>query len=260
MGSDAHLLWYTMHNKEILLHLSLIDGIGAAAIAMIIMNKSHALDLNDLYQMQESDLGYHFGLTLEQAKKIITGLADEHILIQELTLIEKHSIQWATILCENYPALLTTIHMLPAVIYWRGTHCFNTKSVAIVGSRDANSYGKYVIEKLVSPLVNAGYCIISGGALGADAMAHQATINIGGQTVVVLGSGILKAGPFSNKRLFEQVVEKEGALLSTFPLTCDAQPFNFPARNRIISGLSKGSIIIQAAAKSGALITARFAN
>jgi len=248
-----------MENKNILLHLSLIDGVGAATIAMMVQNKSATVDLLDLYRMKEADLGFHFGLNYQQAEKIKLGLQDATLLVQELALIEKHSVQWATILCEEYPALLSTIHMLPPVIYWRGSHVFNTKSIAIVGSRDANQYGKSAIQLLVPPLVEAGYVIVSGGALGADALAHQAAIEAGGKTVIVLGSGLLVPSPFANKRIFERAIECGGAMLSTFPLASAAAPHNFPARNRIISGLSKGSIIIQAAKKSGALITAYYA-
>ncbi len=101
--------------------------------------------------------------------------------------------------------------------------------------------------------------IVSGGAQGADTMAHKKTIESGGKTIAVLGSGLLKLYPPSNKKLFEKIVETGGALVTPFSLQTDPFPYNFPERNRIIAGMSKGCVVIQAAAKSGAAITARFA-
>lgn len=252
-------LFIIMENKEILLHLSLIDGVGAATIAMLIVNQPGTINLADMYRMQESDLGHYFGLSYAQAQKIKIGLANVDILINELALINKHAIKWATIACPEYPQILSTIHMLPPVIYWRGENIFAEKSIAIVGSRDANQYGKSVIQKFVPPLVQAGYTIVSGGALGADAMAHQAAIDAEGNTIVVLGAGLLQPYLQENRKLYADILGSGGMIISSFPLQTQASAGTFPARNRIISGLSKGSIIIQAAAKSGALITAYYA-
>ena len=134
-----------------------------------------------------------------------------------------------------------------------------TKCLAVIGSRDADRYGKQVIESLVPPLVEHGWSIVSGGALGADAMAHAATLKAGGKTIAVIGSGLLHPSPTSNLDLFDTILANDGALLSIFPLSMKSRPENFPIRNRIISGLSRGVIVAQGARKSGTRITAQYA-
>ena len=249
-----------MNNKNILLHLSLIDGISSATIAQIMVNKPAALDLAGIYSMSEHDLMVHFDLPYAKAQLIKAGLADAALLATELGLIDRHGIQWATVLCAEYPSILKTVHLLPPVIYWRGTMLQDDeKSIAFVGSRGANTYGQYAIDQLVPALVDRGYTIISGGAMGADSMAHKSAVKHGGSTIAVLGAGLLMPYLASNRQLFEDIVANNGAVMSAFPLRTEAFPSNFPARNRIISGLSRGTVVVQAAAKSGALITARFA-
>lgn len=248
-----------MHNKEILLHLSLIDEIAAATIAMAVCKKPNAIFLHDIYKMSAVDIMHSFDISHVTATKILQGLTDTKLLAHEQILAQKYNIQWSTVICPDYPEALKNIHLMPPVIYWQGQAPTSSKCVAIVGSRKANTYGQQVIEHLVPPLVQYGYSIISGGALGADAMAHHATLKAGGKTIAILGSGLLRPLPHSNKRLFEEIVSNDGTMLSTFPLQTEAFPHNFPARNRIISGLSCGTIVVQAAARSGTSITAHFA-
>jgi DNA processing protein len=123
----------------------------------------------------------------------------------------------------------------------------------------AASYAEEVIDHIVPLLVENGWAVVSGGAAGADTMAHKATLAAKGKTIVVVGTGLLECYPKKNMALFEHVVAKGGTILSIFPLATESNPFNFPARNRVISGLSRGCVVVQAADKSGALITARFA-
>ncbi|MDR3551164.1 MAG: DNA-processing protein DprA [Candidatus Babeliales bacterium] len=248
-----------MNNKNTLLHLSLIDGIGAATIASVIAAKPESIDLADIYTMRQTDLMHAFGLSSITALKIAQGVNDTKLLDHELTLIDRYAIEWNTIACPNYPALLKNIHLMPPVIYWQGETPNNEQSIAFVGSRKANSYGYQVINQLVPPLVEYGYTIVSGGALGADSMAHRAALAVGGRTVVVLGSGLLRPAPTSNRKLFEEIMSKGGNILSTFPLQEEPFPANFPTRNRIISGLARGTVVVQAAARSGTSITAHFA-
>jgi len=182
------------------------------------------------------------------------------LLERELARIEKHAISWTTIIDENYPHDLRAIYAPPAVIYWRGTLPTKEEStIAFVGSRKANRYGESAISTLVTPLAQQGWWIVSGGALGADSMAHEAALKAQGKTLAVLGSGLLQPYPRTNIRLFERIIEGGGAIVSIFPLSQGALPGNFPARNRIIAGMSKGCVVIQAAQKSGARITALFA-
>jgi len=244
-------------NKNVILHLSLIDGIGPATIATLC---ARAQNLADLYQCSAHDINHRYGIAPAYAAKIVQGLTDRSLLERELARIEKHAISWTTIIDENYPHDLRTIYASPSVIYWRGTLPSQDElSIAFVGSRKANRYGEATISTLVTPLAQQGWWIVSGGALGADSMAHEAALQAQGKTVSVLGSGLLQLYPRTNIRLFERIVEAGGALVSTFPLTQGALPGNFPARNRIIAGMSKGCVVIQAAQKSGARITALFA-
>jgi DNA processing protein len=133
------------------------------------------------------------------------------------------------------------------------------KFLAIVGARKADNYGQRVIDALVPDLVAAHYTIVSGGARGIDTMAHEATLKNGGTTIAVLGSGLLNPYPHQNKKLFKSIIDHGGAMVSSFPLTAEPLAGNFPARNRIITGLSHGCLIVQAAQKSGALISAHYA-
>ena len=190
----------------------------------------------------------------------MSGLADTALLDQERQLIEQHDIVWTTCIADDYPYLLKHIHLPPVVIYWQGEPLHDEqKRLAIVGSRKANQYGKQIIEHFVPTLVVHDWVIVSGGALGIDSMSHEATVQAGGKTIAVLGSGLLRPYPYSNKKLFRSIIEHGGTILSSFPLRMEALPGNFPARNRIIAGISRGSVVVQAAAKSGARITAQFA-
>lgn len=246
-----------MNQREVILHLSLIEGVGPASIQTIIAYKPKALAWQALYSATFSDW-QSWGISQKVAALLIEGLRDRALLEKELAAIEQHSIQWTTLIDDDYPELLRHIHVPPPVLFWFGDiSC--AKAIAIVGSRDANTYGERQINTITPELVQHGYTIISGGALGADTMAHRAALAVGGKTIAVLGSGLLHFAPRTNMRLFENIIESGGAVLSIFP--ADTQPFsnNFPIRNRVIAGMSQGIVVAQAAKKSGARITAQFA-
>ena len=251
-----------MNARTTILHLSLIDGVGPATIAKIaaVLANDDAAWL-DLYTMMVSRLVELFAVTRAIAQKIELGLQNNTVLTAELYLIHTYDISWTTVVDHDYPSLLSHIHTPPAVLYWRGASldALSAQSLAIVGSRRANHYGQRIINKLVPPLVERNYTIISGGAVGADTMAHRATVNWKGKTIVVLGAGLLRLYPSTNIKLFQDIVVAGGALVSIFPLTTDPVPGNFPARNRVIAGLSQACIVVQAAVKSGAAITATYA-
>ncbi len=179
---------------------------------------------------------------------------------KELVLCQKNGVQIVFSHDKAYPQLLAAIHAPPLVLYVKGSlEVLSQRGCALVGSRAADAYAEYVINQIVPEFVSAGYSIVSGGALGADTMAHKAACDAGGKTVAVLGSGLLQPYPLSNKKLFERIVASGGAVVSPFPVTMQALPGNFPARNRVIAGLVPATIVVQAAKKSGALITAQFA-
>lgn len=178
----------------------------------------------------------------------------------ELEKLDSLQISVTTILDKNYPKLLKEIYSPPPLLYYYGQMDLNNDfTLAVVGSRKISSYGKAVTFQLVEDLTRSGFTIVSGLALGVDAAAHQATIKAGGKTIGVLGSGLSKIYPASNHHLAQEIVASGGTVLSEFPLNYPALKSNFPQRNRVISGLSLGTLITQAAEKSGALITASFA-
>lgn len=161
----------------------------------------------------------------------------------------------------SYPALLREIADPPITLYVRGNWqgCLDQPCVAVIGSRNCSTYGKNASEMLARELAVRGVTIVSGLARGIDTAAHLGAIAGGGRTVAVLGTGIDGAYPRENTRLVEQICEKGGAVVSQFPLGTPPLKDNFPYRNRIISGLSLGVLIVEASERSGSLITARLA-
>ncbi len=246
-------------SRFLILHLSLINGIGPSTIKSLIERKPLNFNLNYIYQLSISELINLFRLSEIQAKKIVEGLSKKNIFDEEISLIEKYKINWSTFIDSDYPELLKNIHSPPAVIYWQGKLSSDEKLISIIGSRKANDYSKRTIENFVAALIESNWTIVSGGAIGADTMAHEAALKFGGKTISILGSGLLRLYPYSNKKLFQKIIENEGAIVSSFALNCDSYPENFPARNRIISGISKGCIVVQAGIKSGTRITALYA-
>lgn len=245
--------------NKVLLHLVLISDIGPAAIAKIqrVLPFEH---FEQLYRWSIQDFMYKAGLSPKVAENLVQGLFDTSIVDKELALIEKHGIRWVSLDQEEYPESLRNTHLPPYILYWKGADLTVLEhSIAVVGSRKANAYGEAFINKNVPDIIASGWCVVSGGALGADTMAHKAALASKGITCAVIGSGLLVPYPSSNKRLFEAIVANGGIVMSPFPLTMEAFPGNFPARNRIISGLSQATVVVQAAIKSGALITAFYA-
>jgi DNA processing protein len=178
---------------------------------------------------------------------------------QELDFIHKNKVNVLTIEDILYPENLKAIHYPPPVLYYKGTIAESDKnSISIVGSRKATYYGKMVAEKLSKDLALAGLTIISGMARGIDTAAHKGALSVNGRTIAVLGCGLDHIYPPENRRLAQEIQES-GAIISEFPLFTLPERQNFPRRNRIISGLSLGTVIVEAAEKSGALITADFA-
>ena len=161
----------------------------------------------------------------------------------------------------TYPALLREIADPPITLYVRGEWeaSLDAPCVAIVGSRRCSTYGQNVASMLARDLAARGVTIISGLARGIDAAAHRGALEAGGRTVGVLGTGVDEIYPRDHKKLAEEILGRGGALVSQFPLGTPPIPENFPYRNRIISGLSLGTVLVEAAENSGSLITARLA-
>lgn len=162
---------------------------------------------------------------------------------------------------EAYPALLKEIYGPPFILFYRGALLNNNKTLAVVGTRQYSNYGKHIIDVFIPELVRAHMNIVSGLALGIDALAHKKTIETSGYACAVLGCGIEKQNiyPRSNMRLAEDIIMNNGCVLSEHPPGTPPLKPHFPRRNRIISGLSHGVLVVEAPAKSGSLITAQYA-
>ncbi len=190
-------------------------------------------------------------------------IADVSVAEKELESAEKLGCTILFSCDENYPFLLKQIPDAPAVLYVLGNpDALTAKNFAIVGSRNASINSRTLTEVLSRDMVDAGYTIVSGMALGIDTSAHTGALNSdnlnGKKTVAVLSGGVDNIYPSSNKKLYHTIIEN-GAIVSEMPIGTQPQANLFPRRNRIISGLSYGTAIIEASLKSGSLITARFA-
>ena len=177
----------------------------------------------------------------------------------ELQGIHTHQVTLLTLADADYPRALRWIADPPVVLYVRGRLVSSHQlAVAVIGSRKPSPYGKMSAQRFSQTLAEHGYTVVSGLARGIDSLAHQGALQAGGQTLAVLGSGINMVYPPENQHLYEQICS-QGAVLSEFPLHTKPDRWNFPRRNRIISGLSLGTLVIEAAANSGSLHTARHA-
>ncbi len=158
----------------------------------------------------------------------------------------------------HYPPLLREIHDPPPYLYVRGTLDATPKAVALVGSRMATDYGLRTTRRLAAELAGEGFLVVSGMALGIDTAAHQGALMGGGRTVAVLGSGLDNLYPRENRKLADRIAQN-GAVVTEFALTDEPAAHHFPARNRIISGMTQGTVVVEATRRSGSLITARLA-
>ncbi len=176
--------------------------------------------------------------------------------------LDKEQIHTISINEPGYPRLLKEINDPPHTLFFRGAlPPDQSPALGVVGTRKFTAYGKFACEEIVGPLANQGVVIVSGLALGIDGIAHETTLKNNGLTVAVLGGGIDKktVAPTAHSRLAEQVIASGGAIVSEYPPGFAPTQYSFPARNRIIAGLSLGTLIIEAAEISGALITTRCA-
>jgi len=237
------------------LFFSLIPEIGPVRFKKLY---SYFSLLKDAYEADSFDLR---SAGLEP--KIIEAIQEKKKAIdldKEWEKLEEEKVNIITVKEKEYPKLLKEIYAPPAVLYWRGKFIENKEYLfSVVGTRKPSSYGRQSTFALVKPLAANQITIVSGLALGIDAIAAQATLESGGRTVAVLGSGLDQIHPRTNCRLAAKILENNGLILSEFPLGTPPLKPHFPQRNRIISGLSLGTLIIEAPEKSGALITARYA-
>ena len=182
---------------------------------------------------------------------------------QELELMSQHKISAVTLQDQDYPPLLKEIYQAPPILYYKGSlqDERDNFAVSVVGTRKISSYGRRVTPDIISGLVNSGLSIVSGLALGIDSLAHEAVCQMRGRTVAVLGSGLDSQNiyPSVNRYLVKKIEAASGLIISEYPIGTPPLKHHFPYRNRIISGLTRGTIVVEAPEDSGALLTARYA-
>ena len=161
---------------------------------------------------------------------------------------------------KEYPKMLNNIKNAPSELFIKGdTKCINSPCITVVGSRNMSDYGRNMTQKIVRELALAGVTIVSGLAIGIDSVAHKECLDCGGKTIAVLGSGLNKVYPSENIELFNRIISNGGCVISEQEPDVEANKLFFPARNRIVSGLSLATLVIEATYRSGTSITAKFA-
>ena len=244
--------------------LSLIKGLGSRKKLELLQEYGNP---KKIYNLTESELLKVRGIGKELAKKILDKNIKEQIY-KHIKYMQKYKIDIININDKKYPQILKQIYDPPISLYIKGNvEILNGKNIAIVGCRNSSKYGEEAAKYFAYNLSAKGINIISGLARGIDTYAHIGNLgammhngnDICGKTIAVVGNGIDIIYPKENKYLEEKIIKSGGCIISEYPLGTKPEKFNFPARNRIISGLSKGVLVIEARAKSGTLITIDFA-
>lgn len=237
---------------QILLLLSASGQIGPKSFQILAQGFDN--DFEDNFYKSKDELKKN--LPEKIVEKLIT-IRESLDFDSEFLKLRKCQGRYLTIYDKNYPELLREIYNPPFIIYYRGeVKNLNRKSIAIVGSRKFSRYGQSVAQKFGYDLAQSGLCVVSGLALGIDAIVHKAAVETEGTTIGVLACGIDQIYPESNRQLAEKIISLSGTIISEQPLMTRPLKQNFPSRNRIISGLSLGTLVIEAAESSGSLITA----
>jgi DNA processing protein len=243
-----------MTEMEALISLNMTGLIGGIRLGRLIEAfgpPQEILETSPAKLMQVEGIGEEIAGRIAAVKK--------EDLDRELALIKQHNLKVITWQDSDYPENLRNIPDSPPVLYVKGAlHKADRIALAIVGSRRGSLYGLNSAEKFAAELVTEGFTIVSGMARGIDTCAHQGALRAGGRTIAVIGSGFADIYPPENKKLAEEIAEN-GAVISEFPIAMEPLKTNFPRRNRVISGLSLGTLVVEAARNSGALITAGFA-
>ncbi len=241
---------------ETSLKLISIKGLGCRKILKL---ASQFHDINEIFA-QSPDALFQQKLIDRHQKDILERGYNQRFVDDTLDILSKSPFQIITIFDEHYPELLKKLYDPPIVLFVNGE--FKPEdhdAVSVVGTRLPSTYGKNVTDKIVHDLVNNNFTIISGLARGIDTCAHSAAVKYGGRTIGVLGNGVDIVYPKENRGLKNKIIQN-GCCCSEFPFGTQPNAVNFPRRNRIISGLSLGTIVIEAGKRSGAVLTAYNAN
>jgi DNA processing protein len=246
-----------MTDRERLILLNLVSEVGSNRLRRLLDTFS---SLADVFSASESQLTQVEGIGPKISAAIAHRCRDSKALERELKLASQHKVEIITMQDPGYPQLLAAIHDPPLALYMKGKlpEGGARGPVAVVGTRVASAYGLQVAQRLGYDLALREVVVVSGMAKGIDAAAHRGALRAQGITLAILGSGLLRIYPSEHEELAAQIVES-GAVVSEQPLTMDPLAHNFPRRNRIISGLSRAVVVVEAASRSGAIITADLA-
>jgi len=253
-----------MDELKHLLFLTRIDGLGAVRIKRLIEKFGNA---GNVFNASHKEIAEIENISERSANAILNSFKSfdefDPVYDEYIAKAEKQNITIVPLSDENYPELLKRIYDPPVVLYIKGKYepAELQNSVGIVGTRKPSDYGKKMAERFAEDLSTAGICVISGFARGVDTYAHKAVLknkNSAAITAAVFGCGVDMIYPPENKALYEEMCEK-GLLISEYEISAFPDAVNFPKRNRIISGLSLGTIVIESDIDGGALITARTA-
>ncbi len=238
-----------------LLYLLTIPNIGPGRIRRLFQTFS---SVQQILKAPVQQLVRIEGIDYKLASQIKKG-GDSREAENQLKLIDMHKVKIVTIWEKGYPKLLQRIPDPPVLLFYRGKiDLLKSQGIAVVGTRKPSNYGRVAVTEIVRDLVNTGMVIVSGIARGIDAIAHHTALQNGGETIAVLGNGLDYCYPRENKQLFNNIGQN-GVILSEYFLGTGPDAANFPKRNRIISGLSLGTLVVEAGDRSGALITAFYA-
>ena len=238
------------------LRLHLCSGVGPIRFARLLTELG---GIDAVLEAGEARLAGVEGVGPKTAQSIVRGRR-EAAVEREVELAAQHGARILCLADEEYPAILKKIDDPPACLYVRGTlEPTDGLAVAVVGSRHCTRYGTEQAERFGALLAGAGLTVVSGMARGIDAAGHRGALTAGGRTIAVMGCGLCHVYPPESVDLALRIVER-GALVSELPMNTAPDASNFPARNRIIIGLSLGVLVVEAAARSGAMITARLAS
>jgi DNA processing protein len=245
---------YKVDDIQYWVWLSSIPGIGAVKSKKLL---EHFKSPYNIWKAKENELKELTFLTGSDVYNLMNVQIRKQVK-KHLENIYKNNIKILTINDELYPSYLKNIYDPPVVLYVKGSFKRNEKYLAVVGSRKATSYGLSMAQTISKELSNYGITVVSGMARGVDSYAHKGVVDAGGRTIAVLGCGLDIVYPYENKKLMESIIENGACVSEYLPGTAPLAN-NFPARNRIISGISLGVIVIEAGERSGSLITADFA-
>jgi len=254
-GSEHNFRQDTASGLEALLTLNMVEGLGVTLLSRLLerFGSPEAVLAASRNALEEVEgVGSEVSRNISKATKKNDASA-------EMKAAEALGVKIISAASEDYPQPLRRIFDPPLVLYVKGElKEEDALAMAIVGSRRASYYGKNQAERLAGSLAKMGFTIVSGMAWGIDSAAHKGALGAGGRTIAVLGSGLANPYPKGNEKLLAEIIEN-GAAISEFPLTFPPRAENFPRRNRLISGLCLGVVVVEAAERSGSLITARWA-